>query len=70
MSGDYKPAPTHHFAITESQPLAPDKNHFVTVGFSYRSDKKVDMEVRSWPIIEFGQELPPSPDQTFVATLW
>jgi hypothetical protein len=70
LSGHYKAAPTDHFAITESQQLARDKNHFVTVEFSYRNDEKVKMEVRSWPIIEFGQELPPSPDQTFVATLW
>src|SRR5215216_2557469 len=55
LPGHYRDAAKQPFAITESRPLAPGKNHFVTVGFSYRSGGKVLMVVRSWPIIEGGQ---------------
>jgi hypothetical protein len=69
LPGHYRDAPKQPFAITESRPLAPGKNHFVTVEFSYRNGGKVLMVVRSWPILESGQDLPPSPEQTFEAVL-
>jgi hypothetical protein len=68
--GSYKAAPTHHFAITESQQLAPQRNHFVTVEFSSEVEAKVNMKVRAWPILESKEEDLPHPDRVFEATLW
>jgi hypothetical protein len=67
--GKYKAPPTHEFAITESRPIAPQQNHFVTVEFSSAGGGTVDMRVWSWPVPESEEELLPNQNPVFEATL-
>lgn len=67
--GSYKAAPTHHFAITENQQLAPRRNQFVTIEFSSAEGGTVDMAVWSWPIPESKEELSVTPNRVFEAIL-
>jgi len=69
LFGSYKEPPTHHFAITESQQVAPKQNHFVTVEFTSAEGRKVDMAVWSWPVPKSEEELSANPDCVFEATL-
>jgi hypothetical protein len=69
LFGSYREPPTHHFAITESQQLAPQQNHFATVEFSSADGGKVDMAVWSWPIPESREEPSANPDCVFEAVL-
>lgn len=67
--GSYRAAPTHHFAITENQQLAPKQNHFATVEFSSAEGGTVDMAVWAWPIPKSKEELSANPDCVFEAGL-
>ncbi len=56
LFGEYKRAPTDRFPGLESDEVAHEQNHFMTVEFSCGEDGQVNMRVRSWPIPGSGGE--------------
>ena len=69
LFGTYKNAPVNHFPISEDREVLRRSNHFVTVRFSLSEDRRVNMEVRAWPIPRPGEEVSPNCDVVFERTL-
>lgn len=69
LFGTYRKAPTDHFSITEDRELAHRRNHFTTVQFSSGEAGRVNMEVRTWPILHPGEEALPTCDTVFERAL-
>jgi hypothetical protein len=59
LFGSYKKAPRDHFPITEDREVLHRRNHFITVRFFLRGDRRVNMEVRAWPIPRPGEGVSP-----------
>jgi hypothetical protein len=69
LFGSYREAPADHFPITESREIVHKRNHFATVGFSSAQDGRVNMRVRTWPILRPGEEALPRSDTVFESAL-
>ncbi len=69
LFGNYREAPTHHFPGLESMEVARGQNQFATVEFRSEDGGRVNMTVRSWPILRPGDSVPQGSQVEFETTL-
>ena len=63
--GDYVKPQTEIFSQLEDRKIAEHHDQFVTLEFSSAEGTKVNMKVKTWPILGPQDEVPPRPEEPF-----